>query len=238
MKFKSWFGFGIAVFSILFLGGCSDPVSSIKDGILDLNKSTTLGKALDGWGACGSTKWSHAKSQSGQITVLFACEHQGVGKFISDLQNKVINRNADALAGMQGNPTFAIKLIDTKHVNSLKLSNATTLIEFQINKDGSFETKSIKINLLWSDGVKHIVEDAINIENYLSMIYENKSKWEVGSGYPIALVGAAEYNAKISKSNPTIEGITAFSIQVYYLEGKGINLQSEMFNLIGNNITK
>jgi len=69
-KIILWSGF---LFSITILFGCSssEHIDTVKDGILDFNKSLTVGEALDSYKYFTSTKWKNEESERGRIQVSF-----------------------------------------------------------------------------------------------------------------------------------------------------------------------
>ena len=58
------------LFSIMFfcLTGC-DPTTQVKNGIVELDKSMTVGQALDGYQYFSSTNWSSFETSQGQTIV-------------------------------------------------------------------------------------------------------------------------------------------------------------------------
>ena len=53
---------------VLCLSGC-DPVSQVKEGVLQLDKSVTVGDALDGYQYFSSTEWTSGESSQGKSFV-------------------------------------------------------------------------------------------------------------------------------------------------------------------------
>jgi len=53
------------------LAGCNSPIDSVKNGVLELDKSTTVGKAFDNYSCFKKTSWSEIKTKQGQVVVEF-----------------------------------------------------------------------------------------------------------------------------------------------------------------------
>jgi len=113
----------VLLLSVMFfcLAGC-DAVNQVKDGVLSLDKSITVGKALDGYQYFSSTTWSSGETSQGKTIV----ECSG------DIKN-----------------------------SSMRLR-----IQFQINKDDTFE---LAYAGLWK-GEEEISSGG---ELYLINVYEN-----------------------------------------------------------------
>ena len=49
-------------------------IESVKNGVLSLDKSVTVGNVLDTWSSCSSTDWSVETTRRGASNVVFKCK--------------------------------------------------------------------------------------------------------------------------------------------------------------------
>ena len=69
------------VICAIFFFGCSSDIDKVKDGILDFDKSLTIGEAIDNYKMCENVAWSSFKSDNGRDMVEARC----------DLTNRFLN---------------------------------------------------------------------------------------------------------------------------------------------------
>ncbi len=76
----------VCIGSALFFSGCSDKkVTEVKNGVLDFNKTLTIGKAFDNYKYCKDVKWKSSKTDNGKAFVQVTCNY--------DLYNKDIPKD-------------------------------------------------------------------------------------------------------------------------------------------------
>ena len=51
-------------------------ITMVKNGVVDFNKTTTVGQVLDSWQTCMSRDWKSFKKNNGVTVVEFNCQHQ------------------------------------------------------------------------------------------------------------------------------------------------------------------
>lgn len=137
----------------LFIG-CSDKsrdnnIEVVKNGVMEFNKSTTVGKAFDNYQHCTETEWREVNTPNGQNLVEFTCVDKNVEPFV---QKTIATLDND---------------IDLNQ-NFLQLKSLTNIYQWQINKDGSFEISNIDSVWKWVDGKEFSVLVPINeyIQNF------------------------------------------------------------------------
>lgn len=227
------------VFMITTLVGCSGPADSVKDGVLDLDKSTTVGKALDSWVSCKSTKWDVVKNTNGSNLVTYTCSHKNVAEYSQQLNKNIDASRASLEDALSGDPTFSVKALKDKYPESLNLKEVDTVITFKLNQDETFLVDSIKHNLTWKDGSKfELLEE--NTELSMGMIYENKVAWTENTSYPGYILNLLKWkknNAKMGNTNALVDASIALMMQNEYIQSKGLDYQSEVVSAITNKKT-
>ena len=150
-------------------GGASTPrIDLVKNGILDFDKSITVGKALDNYRFFRSTAWKEFESDQGRNIVEFTGEFD-----LFALAEEGLN-----IPGMYGDGFGSPSLFDMRDREHMKLclsnrencilsvKNYTMTIQFIINLDDTFEIAYIGCSL---DGNEN-AQDIANIQD----IYNNK----------------------------------------------------------------
>ena len=78
--------------SLLFIG-CSDKkVASVKNGVLNFDKSLTVGEAFDNYKYCKDVKWESFKTDNGRNIVQVTCDYDLYNKDNSDGYRKVFKQ--------------------------------------------------------------------------------------------------------------------------------------------------
>jgi len=73
--------FLVAAIVLLFgLNGCANDIDNVKDGVMDFDKTLTVGEAFDNWKACNKSQWNSFETDNGIKVVEFKCEE--------DMRNK------------------------------------------------------------------------------------------------------------------------------------------------------
>lgn len=150
----------IAVISIL-LSGCGSDIDLVKNGTMNFNKTTTVGKVLDNWAACDSREWKSFKTKTGVRVVSFTC-HQDDIKYGEDVKRFMLD-NCEELESyceiIEENPFLDLKSTDQ-------------VLEFTVNKDESFQIKKDAVlRFLW--GNDRVLEEKMNASDLIKNVYEN-----------------------------------------------------------------
>ncbi len=65
---------GITLLSLFLVGCGQDDISLVKNGVLGIDKSLTVGKAIDNYGACSSVTWQKFETDNGRKIVEADCQ--------------------------------------------------------------------------------------------------------------------------------------------------------------------
>lgn len=133
--------------------GCGSDTDKVKNGILEFNKTITVGQALDNWKSCESKSWEEFSADNGVKVVQFTCNHK-VKEYIQKLKSysaSEINKGAIYLDIVSYSQKF----------------------QFTINKDDTFQIHNISSETQWSDGEKVSNGNQEAMEE-LQLAYANK----------------------------------------------------------------
>jgi hypothetical protein len=110
--------FGFSMLLILVgLSGCGSDIDIVKNGTINFNETTTVGKALDNWSNCQQSKWESFKTNNEAIVVQFTCTENNP---INDIKETVNN--------------IAMKSITEEEIRRLELKyNFDVNNQFDIN---------------------------------------------------------------------------------------------------------
>lgn len=137
---------------VLSACGEGNNVDLVKGGLMDMNKTLTIGEAFDNYGECGARNWQEFETENGVSIVEFQCVSKTVSPFINVVKN---------LSGDSG-----------PHLN---ITDSTFIVQWSINRDGeTFQLEYVGDLIQWGDGkeVEQSVDDIIvNIQNVYSDTY-------------------------------------------------------------------
>jgi|GEM_PF-1419524 hypothetical protein len=142
-----WFSFPVA----LLLAGCGSDVSLVKDGVMDFNQTITVGQALDNWRSCDGSNWEEFETENGVRVVSFECNHD-IAMFIDKVKK----------AGSHS----------TNDMSSLDVASITSIFQFTINQDDSFQLDGIYTRSVWADG-EQLEDSSTKPLAILKKAYEN-----------------------------------------------------------------
>lgn len=143
------------LFPLLVLSGCSktDPISAVKDGVLDIDKGTTVGKAFDSYKYLKNTSWDALKTNNGKTIV----EVSGLIDFdqVPDKEFGESMAKAQELSTAQSDDKELIEAARTVKKNIRKhIKGSELVVQFQVNEDDSFEIYTIVTRGVKLDGNK------------------------------------------------------------------------------------
>jgi uncharacterized protein YcfL len=149
----------LALLSVMCIAivGCGSDTNKVKNGILDFNKTITVGQALDNWKSCESRNWEEFSADNGVKVVQFACNHK-VKEYVEKLKSysvSEINKGAIYLDIVSYNQKF----------------------QFTINKDDTFQIHNVSSEMHWEDGEKLSNGNQEAMEE-LQMAYTNKKSMD------------------------------------------------------------
>lgn len=178
--------FSYAMVALCLLVGCGNStIDSVKNGILDFDKSTTIGQAFEGYQYFTSPKWSIIETKQKRQIVQFEAKvnYITVIENMTEQQaNSIINHAAygmrSSLSRVKNNdprpgntpryhPIYEQALInvlkDSSKIN--KNHNVKLIVQFLINKDDTFNISAVGVN---------IDENIIDVDlKEIQNIYEN-----------------------------------------------------------------
>lgn len=184
--------FGFSMLLILVgLSGCGSDEDIVKDGVMNFNKSLTVGGALDNWSNCESKKWENFETSNGIKIVQFTCTEKNPTDFNNELVSaitpvklemiqKVIMKSLGDFKGTawvekESNKNLVKinqKISNLKNSNSLNIESVKNIFQFTINKDDSFKISNVQYEILWEDGKK--ISAPQNMMGQLQVAYQDK----------------------------------------------------------------
>ena len=77
----------------LFFAGCSDrKVAEVKNGVLNFDKTLTVGDAFDNYKYCKDVKWESGETDNGRDFVQVTCDYDIYNKDNSEYYRKVFEK--------------------------------------------------------------------------------------------------------------------------------------------------
>ena len=155
-----------AAVSLVFLSGCSDPVSTVKDGTLpEFSTSMKVGDALGKYSGCveKTAKWSKFSTDQIKSGVEFTCElkpsaelYAGIRKEAVDAKSgvQVLQAMADAFRAALGDGASQ-QLDMSKNIDTMIAATGVTknelTVRFAINSDDKkkFDLSSVSTKFFW-----------------------------------------------------------------------------------------
>lgn len=141
---------------VMALTGCGSDLDLVKGGIMEFNKTTTLGKALDSWKSCESRNWEEFETDNGVKVVQFACQHK-VTQYMSKAKS-LLSEEEQAKAD---------------HLDIV--SNVQTF-QFTVNQDDTFQIDNVQVETTWKDGKSY--KDSQKPIEQLETAYKNKLNFD------------------------------------------------------------
>jgi hypothetical protein len=132
-------------------GASGDPVQIVKGGVLDMDRSTTLGKAFDGYRYFSATVWTPTTDTTARKiveaggTINFA---KITEKDIAIALGRAVNMLPEQAATDQ---TALTQARETLTGIRKRFKGAQIVFQFVINLDNTFELRGAKVNLVGND---------------------------------------------------------------------------------------
>jgi len=146
--------FGISTFMlILGLNGCSDNTDLVKDGVMNFNKTITVGEAFDNWNDCESSEWKSFKTDNNTPVVEFTCEVKDIKEFLNKAKSFLPKKE-------QSNASY------------LDIESVTKIFQWTINKDDTFQINNVQSKMVWVDGTKSLT--SLKPMKEFRIVYNNK----------------------------------------------------------------
>jgi len=161
--------------SVLFIG-CGSDIDMVKDGVMNFNKTITVGEAFDNNVNCKKGEWESFETDNGTRVVQFTCNVKGVKEFFN--KTKSFFKDKD----------------DLSH---LDIISNIKVYQFTINKDDTFQIDNVQNITKWADGKK--TENPSDAVEALEEIYKNRLSLNIDELNDM-LAGQISYAFMISKA--------------------------------------
>ncbi len=171
----------LCIFATTIFSGCGnntkDPVQMVKDGILEIDKSTTIGQAFDGYRFFKNTEWKVEKTDTGR-TIVRCIGNIDFGiltiEDVADVSTRAAGKSERGTITPEAKASFEKSLAKIRR----QMRGVMLIFQFVINKDNTFEVKNGDIIYLWTqekNGVSSAPFDNMEvISQNLREIYENR----------------------------------------------------------------
>ncbi len=154
---------------VVSLQGCgSSDINLVKSGVMDFNKTLTIGQAFDNWQNCSKSSWSDFKSSNGQRVVQFTCENKNVKQYFSKL--KEIYCSKEEMKCKKG-PEDMRRCFDVESI--------TDSFQWTINTDNTFQLVNTTIDVRYKDGKSYIAHYDILYSVYSNEFVHNNEIFNV-----------------------------------------------------------
>lgn len=141
----------LSIKGLLLLDSPEFKIAYVKEGILDTNKTLTVGEALDNWNSCSASEWTFIETDNGVDVVQFEC--------LIKYPNFLRDQKTFTSLGHKVNDSM------------LKVSSITQEFQFTLNKDNTFQLHGIYETTMWDDG--DIAEKELDLSEQLELVYSN-----------------------------------------------------------------
>lgn len=141
---------------ILSLTGCGESdIDIVKNGVMDFNKTITIGNALDNWKSCESSKWDSFQTDNGIKVVEFSCKHK-ISSFMDKMKELSSERNRNS--------------------GAFNVTTNTQTFQFTLNQDSTFQIDNVQVKNTWADGTSF--EDSQRPVQSLQAAYANELNFD------------------------------------------------------------
>jgi len=145
------------LFLSLLVTGCADNTDLVKDGIMNFNKTITVGDAFDNWKDCENSEWSSFETDNKTPVVQFTCEKKGANEYMSKVKSFLSKKEQDK-------------------ASYLDIKSNKQIFQWTINKDDTFQIDNVQVETVWSDGKKF--SDSQKPMKQLQSVYNNEITWD------------------------------------------------------------
>jgi hypothetical protein len=160
----------------LLIVGCSsatdDPISQVKDAVLQLDKSIRIGQAFDGYKFFRRTTWSSGQTENGR-TIVNVVGPLDLAKITSkDVIAAIAAGDGAPITEGGDNPEMEKAIVKARQ----SIGGGELEAQFQINQDNSVEVHAMAYRLIGATGEKspdmNLTEEQISMT--LQEIYEER----------------------------------------------------------------
>lgn len=176
----------IPIFAMcIAVSGCGTDTDKVKNGVLEFNKTLTVGQALDNWKSCETRKWEEFSAENGVKVVQFTCQHK-----VKEYTEKVKG--------------FLPDEIKNGAIYADIVSNIEKF-QFTINKDDTFQIHNVSIETEWGDGTKSKNQQQPIKE--LEAAYSNKMSFDPEEINSESEANAAAFGMKFAKPGDAYKAV-------------------------------
>ena len=122
---------------------------------MDVNKTITVGQALDGWKSCKDKLWIEFYTDNRVSVVQFTCNHK-----VEDLVSAVKSKIPASFKGEKGDD------------DCLRVSAIKNDIQFTLNKDDTFQLDNASIIIHWENAISY--STSTDASEQLHLAYSNE----------------------------------------------------------------
>jgi putative protein kinase ArgK-like GTPase of G3E family len=152
--------FFIGLFLALLITGCGNNTDLVKSGIMNFNKTITVGDAFDNWKDCEDSEWSSFETDNKIPVVQFTCRKKGINEYMTKVKS------------------FLSKKEQNK-ASYLDIKSNEQIFQWTINKDDTFQIDNVQVETVWADGKKF--SDSQKPMEQLQSVYNNEITWDESS---------------------------------------------------------
>lgn len=155
-------------------GKTAESVQTVKDGVLELDKSTTLGKAFDGYRYFSATVWTPTNTETGQKLIEAAGTVYFAKLTPKDVAGAIAHQSGVPAEPSASDPNVLNELAAQMRNVPKAFKGVQFVFQFILNLDDTFKLKGGKMNLVGADGKVHDSSpmNAEQAQTALKEIYE------------------------------------------------------------------
>ena len=206
MKMRKSLNIIILATFVIFAGCTDNPIKCVKTGLMEFNKTTTVGEALDSWSSCGEKEWKSYKSPNGVTVVEFTCVHKGAKEYGQNLKQIVSTMQYSPMNYLGAGSGYSKIILDIDST-ALDLKSFRQNFRFTINKSGTFQRTfqldQVEGTLEYSDGTKLTCNTDPDSEpiDVLMVAYETKRNWAYDLDTPLQILGFPKSKSEWTKES-------------------------------------
>lgn len=148
----------VGLFLAIFMAGCNSDIDLVKNGVMNFNKTITVGEAFDNWNDCANSKWDSFETDNHIKVVEFTCEKKNVKEYFSKLKSFLSKKKQ-------------------KKADYLDVVSNKQIFQWTINKDDTFQIDNVQVETTWSDGKKF--SDSQKPMEQLQSVYNNETTFNL-----------------------------------------------------------
>ena len=148
----------VGLFLAIFMVGCSDDIDLVKNGVINFNKTITVGEAFDNWKDCKNSKWDSFETDNHIRVVEFTCDKKNVKEYFSKVKSFLSKK-------------------EQKKADYLDVVSNKQIFQWTINKDDTFQIDNVQVETTWADGKKFT--DSQKPMEQLRSVYNNETTFNL-----------------------------------------------------------